>query len=275
MQNININGRGTFSGGEYDDVIINGSGHCEEPVVCRKMSVNGMLHAGHVSVESLRVDGKLNSTELAAGDIKIDGMASVSGNLQSDALNINGNLTANGNISTGNVKTDGRLKCSGTATTADFDTNGIATIENGLFAQNVSVDGMLNVTGNIEATSVKSRGKISTNAQICADTIFLQGMVNADEIVGDDINICIKDPAGIAAGFLNAIFGSQLRNDSKCANLIEATTIRLENVRAGVVNGANVTIGPACTIDRVDCTGEFQIDPTSCVRILNGEPYSM
>lgn len=134
------------------------------------------------------------------------------------------------------------LKCRGVTTAADFDCDGMASLESGLFARSVDVDGILTVTGNIEAESIESDGKISSTAQISADTIRLHGMVKADEIVGDSIEICHKSPAGVAAGFLNALFGSSLRDETRNANLIEATTIRLEDVCAGVVSGEHVTI---------------------------------
>ena len=150
----------------------------------------------------------------------------------------------------------------------------MASLEKGLFARSVDVDGILTVTGNIEAESIEADGKISLTAQISADTIRLHGMVRADEIVGDSIEICHKSPVGVAAGFLNALFGSSLHDETRNANLIEATTIRLEDVCAGVVSGEHVTIGKNCRIDRLDCTGDFTIDPTSTVRLLNGEPYA-
>ena len=72
---------------------------------------------------------------------------------------------------------------------------------------------------------------------------------------------------------LSLEFDSNLRDGTRNATLIEATTIRLEDVCAGVVSGEHVTIGPNCRIDRLDCTGDFTIDPSSTVRLLNGEPY--
>ncbi|MGN0479768.1 MAG: hypothetical protein ACI4GO_10075 [Hominenteromicrobium sp.] len=275
MQNININGRGNFSGGDYDSIVINGAARCEEPVVCLSMCVNGSLTAKGITVESLRVNGHLSADgEISAESVNIDGMTSVSGNMHTESLDIDGNLTINGNLNAGDTSIDGRLKCSGITTTAAFDCDGMATLENGLFAKSAEVDGMLTVTGNIEAEQVQASGKISSTAQISADRIRLMGMVSADEIVGDDIEIDFKDPIGIFAGFVNSVFGSRLQNDVKCANLIEATTIRLKGVCAGVVSGEHVTIGENCRIDQLDCTGDFTIDPSSTVRIVNGQPYT-
>lgn len=275
MQNIIIDGYGKFSGGEYDEITINGAARCEEPVVCLHMHINGWLSAERITVEKLSVDGHLSADgEISAESTNINGMTSVSGNMRSDLLDVDGNLTVNGNLNAGDTKIDGRLKCTGITTTAAFDCDGISTLENGLFAKSVDVDGMLTVTGNIEAESIRAGGKLSSTAQICADQIRLYGMVSADEIVGDSIEILFRDPIGIAADFINSIFGSKLHNDAKCANLIEATTIKLEGVCAGTVSGEHVTIGQNCSIDQLDCTGEFTIDPTSTIRLLNGQPYN-
>ena len=159
-------------------------------------------------------------------------------------------------------------------TAADFECDGMVSLENGISAASIDVDGILTVTGNIEAEHIESDGKISSTAQISADTIRLCGMVKADEIVGDSIEIRHKSPVGIAARLLNSLFDSNLRDGTRNATLIEATTIRLEDVCAGVVSGEHVTIGPNCRIDRLDCTGDFTIDPSSTVRLLNGEPYT-
>lgn len=275
MRNIHIDGHGSFSGGEYDKVQINGAARCEEPVVCLDMRVNGSLSAGRITVEKLTVDGRLSAgDEIAADSTNINGMTSVSGNLRTEELDVDGNLTVDGSLAAGNTKVDGRLKCSGVTTAAAFRCDGMASLQNGLFAKSIDVDGMLTVTGNMEAESIRANGKISSTAQISADTIRLYGMVKADEIVGDDIEIKYADIASFAAGLLNSLFGSNLRNDTRSANLIEATTINLEGVCAGVVSGEHVTIGKNCQIDRLDCTGDYTIDASSTVRLLNGEPYS-
>lgn len=275
MQDININGHGNFSGGEYSDVTVNGAANCEEPVVCGSMRINGSLSAERITANTLRVDGRLSAKgDVSAERLDINGMMSAAGNVQSDALDVDGSLKVGGHLNAGDTSVDGRLKCEGSMAVADFDCDGMATVLSGLCAQDVKVDGMLNVTGSIEAASVESHGKISATNQISADTIHLEGIVNADEIVGDFIEIHFKNLAGIAAGLINSIFGSKLRDDSCCANLIEATTVVLDGVHATTVSGQTVTIGKNCTVERVECTGELTIDPTSVVRFVNGAPFT-
>lgn len=275
MQNININGHGKFSGGEYGEIIVNGSANCAENVVCLNMAVNGHLSAGSVTADSVGVNGHLSvSGSLNAKDTDIDGAVSVSESLSTDRLDVDGHLSVTGSLNAGDTSVDGHLSCNGSANTGDFDCDGIASLSDGLRAKSVEVDGMLNVTGNVEAERVHADGKISATGQICADQIHIFGIVRADEIVGDDIEIDFKDPISIMAGFVNSVFGSRLQNDVKCANLIEATTIKLRGVCAGVVSGEHVAIGENCRIDQLDCTGDFTIDPTSTIRMLNDQPYN-
>jgi hypothetical protein len=54
-------------------------------------------------------------------------------------------------------------------------------------------------------------------------------------------------------------------------DLIEATTVSIQKVHAHSVNGHDVTIGPACRIDRVDCTGTLTIDPTAEIAEIVGQ----
>lgn len=275
MQNININGHGKFSGGEYGEISINGAANCAEDVVCLHMTVNGHLSTGGVTADTVDVNGHLSAGgNLNAKDTNIDGAVSVGENLSTEHLDVDGHLSVAGILNAGDTSVDGHLSCAGSANTGNFDCDGIASLSNGLRAKSVDVDGALSVAGNIEAESVHADGKISSTAQICADQIHIFGIVRADEIVGDDIEIDFKDPIGMFAGFVNSVFGSRLQNDVKCANLIEATTIRLKGVCAGVVSGEHVTIGKSCRIDQIDCSGELTIDPSSTVRIVNGQPYN-
>lgn len=277
MQNINIDGHGRFSGGEYEGIEINGAANCAEDIVCLHMEVNGHLSAGAVTADKLEVNGHLSvNGDLNTKNSEIDGAVSVSGNLCTELLDVDGHLSVKGTLNAGKTSVDGHMSCGASASTEDFDCDGMASFADGLRAKSVGVDGMLKVTGNIEAESIRADGKISSTAQISADTVKIFGIVDADEIVGDDISIEFKSWSGIAETVLRSIFGSKnnFRNDKSCANLIEATTINLEGVCAGVVSGENVTIGENCLIDRVDCTGPLFIDESSTVRLVNGQPYA-
>jgi hypothetical protein len=53
--------------------------------------------------------------------------------------------------------------------------------------------------------------------------------------------------------------------------MIEATTIELSGVRADVVNGRDIKIGPNCQIENIDCSGILSVDPSSYVRNITGE----
>ena len=130
---------------------------------------------------------------------------------------------------------------------------------------------------NLEAESLHVDGSLFCAKQICADKIEICGSVQADEIVGDHIKIEL-DPRPRAVRqikkMLNSLLNRPEQERGSCANLIEATTIELYNVTAGVVSGENVTIGENCRIDRLEYTGSCTLSPTSTVRILNGQPYN-
>ena len=50
---------------------------------------------------------------------------------------------------------------------------------------------------------------------------------------------------------------------------MEATTIELINVKAKSVRGNNVSIGPNCVIEEIECDGSLSIDSRAKVGKVN------
>jgi len=312
MNNISIDGFGNFSGGEYGAVCVDGVASCPDDITCETVSVDGTFHChGNLSAKKVSSDGAMNvggslTTEL----ISVDGAASVGGDLTAQKLSVDGSLSVSCTLHAERVSVDGSLSVQGEMhapilavdgslsahTLHSEQTNvdgslrcvsffggrlacdGSAYIEDELSAKEVVVDGSLKVTNKLEAETIRADGSLSTDGQISADRIEIDGEVCADEIVGDYIRIAY-DPVAhtihqIKDVVLHALFKRGTSEQKSCANLIEATTVEIDNVTAGTVSGEHVTIGENCRIERLECTGTYTIDSSSYVGCINGEPHN-
>lgn len=190
---------------------------------------------------------------------RIDGVISFEGGVYGD-LNINGVATAEGPLEAGVVDIDGVFNARSDLSCQSLKTSGVATIDGNLRIKTMDVDGVVTVHGSkVEADRIVCDGVLTADGQISADSISANGFINAKEIVGDTISIQSYTRSfffQMWIKFKNAI-GSQ---DYSKVDLIEATTINLRGVHAHTVSGHDITIGPACRIDKVDASGKLSID---------------
>lgn len=195
-------------------------------------------------MKDITIDGKSNFGGGAFGTIIIDGLAQCDGALEAEALRV-----------------DGKFKCLGDAKLGLLDCDGSAEFLSSVKAKKVTIDGLMAVTtpAKLEADEVHCDGSISIEGQISADVISIDGLVRAKELVGD--RIYIHSHLG---KFASLFF------KGSTAELIEATTVELQGIRAQSVNGQDIVIGPECVIDTVDCSGTLSIDPRSTVTNLSG-----
>lgn len=232
-----INGTGTLSGGAYGKVSVNGMGKCD-----------GMIRAEQ---------------------IQINGTFTCPGVLGAEKIGVNGSFTCEGDVNADHIKVDGRMKCSGALTAVRVDVDGMTEVRGDVYAGELDVDGSLKVSAlKLEAQNIKCDGMIKVAGQISADVLDADGYISAREIVGDKITI---NSYSHVSAFLRALGGLAIFGDfSSKAELIEATTVRLRGVTAQSVNGQDITIGPGCIIEHLDCSGTLSLDPGSTVRTITG-----
>lgn len=312
MIDLHIDGLSTFSGGEYNRVTVDGTGTCSGNLVCEYISVDGTCAVegdaaasnvsidgstaikGNLSVDeklsvdgslsvkgtlrtnTLRVDGSLSvNAELYAENISTDGSVSVQSDTYSHEMHVDGAYHTGGLLESQKITIDGALSCRDLrAGTVRCD--GKLSVLNSFYAADAHIDGILESSGNIEAETFCAEGYVTAHGQISADKVEIYGMVHADEIVGDRILIDLDTrPRSIRriAKFFETLMNKKPEEKKLCANLIEATTIELTGVTAVTVSGENITIGPDCCIEHLECSGKYSIDGSSTVRTINGEPY--
>lgn len=197
--------------------------------------------------------------------VSVAGMGKCTGDLRAQTVSVSGTFKGDGSIECQSLKITGSFKCAGPLAAEKMTCSGAASIQGDMVANTLSVSGTLHVEGaKLEGADLSCSGTISADGQVCADKLKVTGIIKAREIVGDDITIGAVHP-----NILRQIFNLSIINST--ADLIEATTLNLAGVTAKAVNGSNITIGPGCYIDHLDCNGTLHIDPTSVVSNLTGE----
>lgn len=216
-----------------------------------------MVFNGVGNVTKDKIQGVGSFSGGVYGDLRIDGVCTIEGDLEADSLNIDGVCTCTGNV---NAKA--------------FSCDGVLTIQGNLRAGTADIDGVVTVDGNkIEADKIKCNGVVSVGGEISADEIDADGIINAESIVGDVI--AIKSywkkwyPKLMLRGSKNtdaksgfAVVGKPIAKFS-VVDLIEGTTVELRGVRAKSVNGHDVIIGKNCEIENIDASGELTVHPTA------------
>ena len=282
-----------------ESMCADGTFHCGGNLTAKTASADGTLNvSGNMTAETFEIDGAASiQGDLHAPKLSVDGSFSVKGTLHTERFDIDGAASVQSDLYAQKISVDGSLSVQGTTETdilevdgtvklaalraKQFNCDGSAHITELSCAEKIHIDGTMQTDGNLEAETLYVDGCLSAKKQISADKIEICGSVQADEIVGDHIRIEFDPrPRMIRQirDYVNSIVNNLLNREQSardcCANLIEATTVELTGVTAGVVSGENVVIGEGCRIDRVDYTGSCFIDPSSTVRLMNGQPYN-
>ncbi len=193
--------------------------------------------------------GKINGGEF--GNITVEGVGNCYGDLKADIVRI-----------------EGVFSCKGGFDVNLLDCEGVADFFSDIRAKKIVVEGVLNAKKEvkIEAEEIICEGVIKAGGEVSADVVHAEGCITADEIFGDKIFIDSYHHPRFVSRILRR-WRSEVR-------LIEATTIDLRGVSASSVNGKDITIGPDCRIENIDCNGTLYIDKSSYVRNITGE-YTM
>ena len=201
---------------------------------------------------------------------KVDGVGTIQGGVYGE-LDINGVCTVEGDLKAESISINGVCTCNGNVETTKFDCDGVMTINGNLRTGTADIDGVVTVNGNkIEADRIDCDGVLSVEGEISADVIDADGKLNAYEIVGDRIRIKSYWKKGIVALLFK--IGEKTSMKFSKIDLIEGTTIELRGVRAKAVNGHDVTIEKNCKIDSVDASGELRVHPSSQIgEVLNAK----
>jgi cytoskeletal protein CcmA (bactofilin family) len=211
-----ILGVGDVAGGTYGDVMVAGVG-----AVRGDIDATSLLVAGTADVQ-----GKVVATS-----VTVNGVATFNQDVQANEFTVNGTADLHAGLGVGALKI-----------------SGACTIDGSVNAQRIEIRGTTKIAGDVQAEAFDSQGVFSVGGLLNAGaiTVKLYGGCDAHDIGGETIDVRL----GTSWAFL-PFFGER----NLTADTIEGDTVYLENTRAKVVRGANVTIGPECAIDLIEYTG--------------------
>jgi cytoskeletal protein CcmA (bactofilin family) len=231
---IKIFGVGNASGGEFNEVAINGQGDLEGNVVCTKFSLNGE--------------------------------ATVKGSLKAQDGSIFGTATIKGNLDADRFKLFGAARVEGDAIVKDLSIDGKVTIQGAIKSEQVTLRGTTAIHGDCNAERFECKGSFTLDGLLNADNIdiVLYGSTKAKEIGGETVRV--RKESGPIANMFNAIlqkfdFHQRLETDT-----IEGDEVALEYTKARIVRGTYVRIGAGCEIDLVEYKGTFDQTPGTIVK---------
>lgn len=261
MQDISCSGVGSIDAGEYGKISVSGVGKCTGAIYAQELRVSGVFKSpASVRADAIKVSGSFKCEErLDSGKMSVSGAVNVEGDAGVEELRVDGSFKAAGR----------RLEV------GRLDVSGVVKAEGDLGAGHLAVSGSLKVEGELlECSDIQNSGIISTPGQISTDKLYSTGIIKAREIVGDEIVIRVENRFAMNFGHLFQIETNIRKSFSSRAELIEATTIEIESVAATTVNGTNITVGPGCVIENLDCNGTLHIDAGAEVKNITGE-YTM
>lgn len=225
-----IHGSVNASGGQYNQVNVQGFGKIQGNVECEKLHC-----AGHVSIAG----------DVVATAAKVEGNASISGKVDMETAEVYGQLDVNGDVDVTKLRVDGSAKVHGSLT-----------------SEEVILRGFLKTTGDCAAELFQAKGSFTVGGLLNAGRIevYLHGGCEVREMGGEHIEVR-KAGVGALNKLLKHIFSNTLSVDT-----VEGDEIYLEYTRAKVVRGNNVVIGPGCEIDLVEYATDFRHDPGAQIK---------
>lgn len=171
-------------------------------------------------------------------------------------VTVRGEGVVNGDLECTQLKVMGTMQIAGAATIASVRVMGTLTIDGALRGEKCSILGECTVQGDCSAEILRVKG-----------TCEIAGMVNADQV-----NIEFFGPSkireiGCETANLRPRKHWFKHNNCICnVDTIEGDDLHLEQVKARVIRGNRIEIGPNCTVERVEYGSSLSVHPTAHVK---------
>jgi cytoskeletal protein CcmA (bactofilin family) len=224
---LKISGSAIASGGSYNNVVISGQGDINGDFDCVELKVSGA--------------SKLNGN-VQAGSGKVMGTATITGDLKADDFKVGGFMQVRGNVEVKVFRVEGGL-----------------VVGNNFSAESLEIKGGLKVKNDCNAETFVSKGAFTVGGLLSGDSvnIVLYGPCRAKEIGGENIEVHRASTFHIAQ-IVKSILSSLDLENGLVVDLIEGDDIYLEETKAKVVRGNNITIGDGCEIGLVEYKGKYE-----------------
>jgi cytoskeletal protein CcmA (bactofilin family) len=249
LHDLKISGSGTSGGGRFNSVKISGSGTIQGNIDCKDLKISG--------------SGKING-EIITEEFKTSGSSKVIGGIKAKEISISGSTTVEGPVTAEEMTVSGSSKISDDLSCTDFKSSGSTKIIGKLQGGTIKSSGSLKVEKDCEVETFNSRGSVRINGLLSADKVDIE--VSHESFIKEIGGEIIEVKNELSAKLLKQVVKFLMqRNDCLRSNLIEGDEIYLENTKAKLVRGKNVTIGENCEIGTVEYSGSFDVKDGSTV----------
>jgi cytoskeletal protein CcmA (bactofilin family) len=250
--NLDLSGVGSASGGEYQDVRVQGIGKVHGDLDCVHCDIVGVSEIlGRIQADTVNIHGKAKiQGDVIANQILIEGATSVAGQCEArQKLTIHGRAKVGGGINGDVIIIDGSNRVDGDCKGHDIKVRGRTVISGGITAEDIFMHGTMHVGGSCEAETFRSDGTFEIAGLLTADKVYirLERSSRVKEIGGEEIRV--EKGRG---------FSLFQRTRHLNVESIEGDDVYLENTKAKVVRGNKVILGPSCNVERVEYHTEFR-----------------
>ncbi|SDT11109.1 Polymer-forming protein [Paenibacillaceae bacterium GAS479] len=195
---------------------------------------------------------------------RIDGVASVREDLDSESLVVNGTADFKGSIKAGNIDINGMAGVAGQLVTELCLVNGKLSVEESMVAREIKVNGGLKVHGSCKSERLICEGKLKLDALSTGELrLKLEGKSIIRELTASRIEVVGE------SGWSRSVWQKLLPMSTEnglSAQTIKGDDIYLERTTAGIVRGARVVIGDGCEVGLVEYSGELDVHRGAVVR---------
>lgn len=218
-------------------------------------------------------DVKVNGEAQFSGDIdclafRCNGTAKVYGSLKGTSCSINGTLDITGDLDTGEAKISGKMDIEGNMKASAIRSFGETNVRGNVAGEEVGLQGFFHIKGHCEAEKLRIQGVFRIGGLVNAGEVDLavHSRCEVKEIGGESIRIH-RAEGNVLKKLIGSLFlPSDYYVGTLSAGSIEGDFIYVEHTTAEVIRGAAVVLGPGCQIGRVEYTERFECHKDSMVQ---------
>lgn len=186
------------------------------------------------------------------GDVCLEGLHNISGNIRFRKMKIEGSCNSKGKLEGDTLVVGGFLNA----------------------AKDIKVK-LLNIDGfaktgkaKVYADRIEVNGVLRNEEEISADIIKVEGIIQTPSLLGDEIELNYK--AVQKTSFALDFFGLRQKLFHG-ADTIECTKLKASYITCKRICAQEIELYDHCVVDEIECDGVIHMDATCRVGIINGD----
>ncbi|THF82667.1 hypothetical protein [Cohnella fermenti] len=216
------------------------------------------------ALPDLTINGVGQASGGSYGEVRIDGVSRLKGDIECEKLHINGVVSTHGTLKAKEMAFDGKLNAGELLDAGNARMNGMVKVKGRFRGEAIELNGFIDVGGDLSAERLVCRGALDVKGLLNAGEVDItaEGRCKAREIGGETIRTRRRK-----SGAWRAMWGWAIPKLIAVteAETIEGDRIELEYTTATAVRGSVVHIGKGCRIGSVEYTGQLVVHPEAKV----------